>query len=39
MFMYGNSAIKNGASKERIFPFLLEKQADIFNFSDCSFAV
>jgi hypothetical protein len=34
----GNSG-KNDKLKERIFPFLLEKQADTFNFADCAFSV
>ena len=35
----GNSIPKNDKFKERVFPYILEKQADTFNFSDCSFAV
>lgn len=34
----GNSG-KNDKFKERVFPYLLERQADTFNFNDCSFAV
>jgi hypothetical protein len=37
--MYGNSVPKNDKYKERVFPFVLEKQGDTFNFADCSFAV
>jgi hypothetical protein len=39
IFMYGNSVPKNDKYKERVFPFVLEKQADTFSFADCSFAV
>ena len=39
MFMYGNCNKNDTHVKEKIFPFLLEKAADIFNFSDCAFAV
>ena len=38
-FLDGNSLSKNDKYKERIFPYLLEKQADTFNFADCCFAV
>ena len=34
----GNSG-KNDKYKERVFPYLVEKKADTFNFGDCSFAV
>ena len=39
MFMYGNCNKNETHVKEKIFPFLLEKAADIFNFGDCAFAV
>jgi hypothetical protein len=39
IFMYGNSVPKNDKYKERVFPFVLERQADTFSFNDCSFAV
>jgi murein tripeptide amidase MpaA len=39
MFMYGNCGKNDAQAKEKIFPFLLEKAADVFNFSDCSFAI
>jgi hypothetical protein len=39
VFMYGCSGKINDRLKERIFPSLLEKNCDIFSFSDCSFAV
>mmetsp|Transcript_33178 Transcript_33178/g.32575 ORF Transcript_33178/g.32575 Transcript_33178/m.32575 type:complete len:89 (+) Transcript_33178:1234-1500(+) len=39
VFMYGCSGKVNDRLKERIFPSLLEKNCDIFSFSDCSFAV
>jgi cytosolic carboxypeptidase protein 2/3 len=37
--MYGNSGKVNDRLKEKIFPCLLDKNSDIFNFSDCNFAV
>ena len=37
--MYGNCNKSEAQPKEKIFPFLLEKAADIFNFADCAFAV
>ena len=39
VFMYGNSGKVNDRLKEKIFPCLLDKNSDIFNFSDCNFAV
>ena len=39
MFMYGNGEKNETRYRERIFPYLLEKAADTFNFGDCSFAV
>lgn len=39
IFMYGNSGRVNDRLKERIFPSLMDKNCDIFNFSDCSFVV
>jgi hypothetical protein len=35
----GNSIPKNDKFKERVFPYILEKQAETFSFADCSFAV
>ena len=37
--MYGNSGRVNDRLKEKIFPCLVDKNCDIFNFSDCNFAV
>lgn len=39
MFMYGNCSKNDVSIKEKIFPFLLEKAADIFNFGDCNFSI
>ena len=39
MFMYGNCNKNETHAKEKVFPFLLEKSADVFSFSDCAFAV
>jgi hypothetical protein len=39
LFMYGNSSKNDPFPKEKIFPFLLEKNANTFNYADCSFAV
>ena len=39
MFMYGWSGRAGGRLKEKIFPRLLEKTAEVFSFSDCGFAV
>ena len=39
IFMYGNSNKNETHSKEKIFPFLLEKSSDLFNFADCAFTV
>lgn len=39
VFQYGCSGKVNDRLKERIFPALMEKNCDIFNFSDCSFVV
>lgn len=39
IFMYGNSGRVNDRLKERIFPSLMDKNSEIFNFADCSFAV
>ena len=38
IFMYGWSA-KGSRLKEKIFPRLLEKAAEVFSFNDCAFAV
>jgi len=37
--MYGNSGRVNDRLKEKIFPCLVDKNCDIFNFADCNFAV
>lgn len=39
IFMYGNSGRVNDRMKEKIFPRLLDKNLDVFNFPDCSFQV
>ena len=39
MFMYGNCGKNDSQANAKIFPFLLEKSADIFNYGDCSFAI
>ena len=39
VFMYGCSGKGPNRLKERIFPRLLEKTAEIFSFSDCSFSI
>ena len=39
IFCYGNSGRQNDRFKERIFPTLLDKNADLFNIDDCNFAV
>jgi cytosolic carboxypeptidase protein 2/3 len=39
IFMYGNSAKNDTKYKERIFPYMLEKQAEVFNYIDCAFSV
>jgi cytosolic carboxypeptidase protein 2/3 len=39
LFCYGNSNKNDPFSKEKVFPFMLEKNASIFNYADCSFAV
>ena len=39
MFCYGNCEKNDTRYREKVFPYLLEKQADTFNFNDCSFAV
>mmetsp|Transcript_14003 Transcript_14003/g.21827 ORF Transcript_14003/g.21827 Transcript_14003/m.21827 type:complete len:119 (+) Transcript_14003:1844-2200(+) len=37
--MYGNSAKNDTRFRERIFPYMLEKQAEVFSFIDCAFSV
>lgn len=37
--MYGNCAKNDSRFKERIFPYLLEKQAEVFSYIDCAFSV
>ena len=39
IFMYGNSAKNDTKFRERIFPFMLEKQAEVFSYTDCAFSV
>lgn len=39
IFMYGNSAKNDTKYRERIFPFMLEKQAEVFSYQDCAFSV
>jgi len=39
IFMYGNSTKNDTKYKERIFPYMLEKQAEVFSFNDCAFSV
>jgi len=39
IFMYGNSVKNDTKYKERIFPYMLEKQAEVFSFNDCAFSV
>ena len=39
IFCYGNSGRQNDRHKEKIFPCLLDKNADLFNFEDCAFSV
>jgi murein tripeptide amidase MpaA len=39
IFMYGNSTKNDTKYKERIFPYMLEKQSEVFNYSDCAFNV
>jgi len=36
--MYGNAPKNDTRYRERIFPFMLEKQAEIFSFIDCAFS-
>lgn len=39
MFCYGNCDKYDTRYREKVFPYLLEKQADTFSFNDCSFAI
>lgn len=39
IFMYGNSHKNDTKYRERIFPYLLEKQAEVFSYIDCAFSV
>jgi hypothetical protein len=39
MFMYGNCDKGDTRYREKVFPYLLEKAAETFNFNDCSFAI
>lgn len=39
MFCYGNCEKQDTRYREKVFPYLLEKTADTFNFNDCSFAI
>ena len=37
--MYGNSSKNDTRYRERIFPYILEKQAEVFCYLDCAFSV
>jgi hypothetical protein len=37
--MYGNSIKNDTKHKERIFPYMLEKKAEVFSFIDSAFNV
>ena len=39
IFMYGNSAKNDTRYRERIFPYMLEKQSEVFSYQDCAFSV
>jgi murein tripeptide amidase MpaA len=39
IFMYGNSAKYDTKYRERIFPFILEKNSEVFSYYDCAFSV
>lgn len=39
IFMYGNGLKSDTKFKERIFPYMLEKQAEVFSYKDCAFSV
>ena len=39
IFMYGNSAKNDTRYRERIFPYVLEKQSEVFSYIDCAFSV
>ena len=39
IFMYGNSVKGDTKYKERIFPYILEQQAEVFSYADCAFSV
>ena len=39
IFMYGNSTKGDTRHRERIFPYMLEKQAEVFRYLDCAFSV
>lgn len=38
IFMYGNAAKNDTRYRERIFPYMLEKQAEVFSYVDCAFS-
>ena len=39
IFMYGNSPKNDTKLKERIFPFMMERQSEVFSYADCAFSV
>ena len=39
IFMYGNGVKGDTKYKERIFPYILEQQAEVFSYADCAFSV
>ena len=39
IFMYGNGSKNDTRYRERIFPYMLEKQAEVFSYIDCAFSV
>ena len=39
IFMYGNSSKGDSRHRERIFPYMLERQAEVFSYIDCAFSV
>jgi hypothetical protein len=39
IFMYGNSARNDSKYRERFFPFIMERQSEVFSYADCAFSV
>ena len=37
--MYGNSVKGDCHHRERLFPYVLEKKAEVFSYADCAFSV